>query len=148
MVGPLGNPSEVREYGTVVIIGGGVGTAIAWPTAAAMKQAGNCVLTILGARSRQLVILEDELCAVSDELFFTTDDGSYGQRGRVTDKLQELIREEERIDLVLAIGPIPMMRGVAEVLGDDRDLQKFYHDLWVSESRHGHVRWMSSVDRR
>jgi ferredoxin--NADP+ reductase len=115
VVGPLGNPSEVREYGTVVIIGGGVGTAIAWPTAAAMKQAGNCVLTILGARSRQLVILEDELCAVSDELFFTTDDGSYGQRGRVTDKLQELIREEERIDLVLAIGPIPMMRGVAEV---------------------------------
>ncbi len=115
VVGPLGNPSEIREYGTVVIIGGGVGTAIAWPTARALKKAGNRVLTILGARNKRLVILETELRAVSDELFVTTDDGSYGQRGLVTDKLQELIREEERVDLVLAIGPIPMMRGVAEV---------------------------------
>jgi len=114
VVGPLGNPSEIQQYGTVVIIGGGVGTAIAWPTARALKHAGNRVLTILGARGKQLVILEDELRAVSDELFIMTDDGSYWQRGLVTDQLQRLIRQEERIDHVLAIGPIPMMRGVAE----------------------------------
>ncbi len=115
VVGPLGNPSEIRQYGTVVIVGGGVGTAIAWPTARALKLAGNRVLTILGARGKQLVILEDELRAVSDEVFVTTDDGSYGTRGLVTDQLQELICREDRIDHVLAIGPIPMMRGVAEV---------------------------------
>ncbi len=91
VVGPLGNPSEIRQHGTVVVIAGGVGTAIAWPTARALKHAGNRVLSILGARSKQLVILEDELRAVSNELFVTTDDGSYGQRGVVTDKLQELL---------------------------------------------------------
>jgi ferredoxin--NADP+ reductase len=115
VVGPLGNPSEVRSYGTVVVIGGGVGTAIAWPTAKALKHVGNRVLSILGARSKDFVILEDELRAVSDDLFITTDDGSYGLSGLVTDKLSALIREGEQIDLVLAIGPIPMMRGVAEV---------------------------------
>lgn len=115
VVGPLGNPSEIHKYGTVVVIGGGVGTAIAWPTAKALKQAGNRVLSILGARSKELVILEDELRDVSDDLFVLTDDGSYGERGLVTDKLEELIRDGEQIDLVLAIGPIPMMRGVAEV---------------------------------
>jgi ferredoxin--NADP+ reductase len=115
VVGPLGNPSEVRLFGTVVVIGGGVGTAIAWPTAGALHSAGNRVLSILGARSKPLIILEDELRAVSDSLFITTDDGSYGQRGLVTEKLQELIQDEERIDLILAIGPIPMMRGVADV---------------------------------
>ncbi|MEO8494324.1 MAG: sulfide/dihydroorotate dehydrogenase-like FAD/NAD-binding protein [Planctomycetota bacterium] len=115
VVGPLGNASEIRKYGTVVVIAGGVGTAIAWPTARALKQAGNRVLTMLGARSEELVILEEELRAISDGLFITTDDGSYGRRGLVTDKLNELIRNGEQIDFVLAIGPIPMMRGVAEV---------------------------------
>jgi len=112
VVGPLGNPSEVAHYGTVVVIGGGVGTAIAWPTARAFKQAGNRVMTILGARTKNLVILEEELRAVSDALFITTDDGSYGQQGLVTDRLESLIATEQ-IDHVLAIGPIPMMRGVA-----------------------------------
>jgi ferredoxin--NADP+ reductase len=115
VVGPLGNRSEVRKYGTVVVIGGGVGTAIALPTARAFKEAGNRVLSILGARTAELVILEEELRAVSDELFVTTDDGSHGRRGLVTDALKELIDNGERIDHVLAIGPIPMMRGVAEV---------------------------------
>jgi ferredoxin--NADP+ reductase len=115
VVGPLGNPSEVKYYGTVVVIGGGVGTAIAWPTARALKEAGNRVLSILGARTAELVILEEELRAVSDQLFVTTDDGSYGRKGQVTDPLQELIDRGEQIDHVLAIGPIPMMRGVAEV---------------------------------
>ena len=115
VVGPLGNPSEIRKFGTVVVVGGGVGTAIAWPVARALKQAGNRVLTILGARTKQLLILESELRAVSEQLFIMTDDGSYGDRGLVTDKLQELLDDGERIDLVLAIGPIPMMRGLAEV---------------------------------
>jgi len=115
VVGPLGNPSEIRKFGTVVVVGGGVGTAIAWPVARALKQAGNRVLTILGARPKQLHILESELRAVSEQLFIMTEDGSYGDRGLVTDKLQELLDDGERIDLVLAIGPIPMMRGLAEV---------------------------------
>ena len=114
VVGPLGNPSEVLKFGTVVVISGGLGAAIAWPTAKALKKAGNCVLSILGARNEQMIILADEPRAASDELFVTTDDGSFGQRGLVTDKLEELIQQREKIDLVLAIGPIPMMRGVAE----------------------------------
>ena len=115
VVGPLGVPSEIRVFGTVVVIGGGVGTAIAWPTARALKQAGNHVVAILGARTKELLIMEDEMRAVSDDLLIATDDGSYGRRGRVTDVLQELIQGGSPIDHVLAIGPIPMMRGVAEV---------------------------------
>jgi len=115
VVGPLGNPSEVRRFGTVVVIGGGVGTAIAYPTAVAMKNAGNRVLSIVGARTKQLVILESEMEATSNDLFVMTDDGSYGQHGFVTQKLEELIASGQRIDHVLAIGPIPMMQAVAEV---------------------------------
>lgn len=114
VVGPLGQPSEIRQYGTVAVIAGGVGTAIALPIARALKEAGNRVLAILGARTRGLIILEDEIREVADELFVTTDDGSYGRRGVVTDPLQELIGAE-KIDFVLAIGPLPMMRAVAEV---------------------------------
>ncbi len=115
LVGPLGNPSEIRSFGTVVVVGGGVGTAIAWPTAKALQAAGNRVVSILGARTRELVILEEELRAASNELFITTDDGSYGRQGLVTDVLGELIQTGAPINLVLAIGPIPMMRGVAEL---------------------------------
>jgi ferredoxin--NADP+ reductase len=115
VVGPLGNASDVRKFGTVVVIGGGVGTAIAFPTAVAMKQAGNRVLSIVGARTKELLILENEMRATSDELFVMTDDGSYGQHGFVTTKLQELIAAEQQIDHVLAIGPIPMMQAVSEV---------------------------------
>jgi ferredoxin--NADP+ reductase len=115
VVGPLGKPSHVENFGTVVVIGGGVGTAIAYPTAVAMKQAGNHVISIVGGRSRDFVILEEEVRATSDEIYITTDDGSYGQKGLVTTKLQELIDAGRRIDLVLAIGPIPMMRAVADV---------------------------------
>lgn len=114
VVGPLGNPSEIHHYGTVVVTAGGVGTAIVLPIAKALKQTGNRVLAVLGARSKSLIILEDELRDASDELYVTTDDGSYGQRGLVTDKLRDLI-DRERIDHVFAVGPIPMMRGVAEV---------------------------------
>jgi ferredoxin/flavodoxin---NADP+ reductase len=115
VVGPLGQPSETENIGTVVVIGGGVGTAIAYPTAVAMKQSGNHVISIVGARSQNLIILEDEVRAASDELFLMTDDGSHGEQGFVTQKLQELIDEGRHIDRVLAIGPVPMMRAVAEV---------------------------------
>jgi ferredoxin--NADP+ reductase len=114
VVGPLGRPSEVEHFGTACVIGGGVGAAIAYPTAVALKRAGNRVLSILGGRTRTLVVLEDEIRATSDALYVTTDDGSYGERGLVTDKLKALVDAGERIDYVLAIGPIPMMRAVAE----------------------------------
>jgi len=81
VVGPLGKPSEIERYGTVVVIGGGVGTAIAYPTAKALKQAGNHVISIVGARTKDLLILESEMRAISDELCVTTDDGSYAEKG-------------------------------------------------------------------
>jgi ferredoxin--NADP+ reductase len=115
IVGPLGLPSEIEKFGTAVSIGGGVGSAIAYPTAVALKQAGNYVITINGARTKNLVILEDEMKEVSDEAYITTDDGSYGYHGFVTEMLQKLLDEGRKIDFVLAIGPIPMMRAVAEV---------------------------------
>jgi len=115
IVGPLGTPSHIEKFGTAVSIGGGVGTAIAYPTAVALKEAGNYVITINGARSKDLVILENEMKAVSDEAYITTDDGSYGFHGFVTQKLQELLDSGKKIDYVLAIGPIPMMRAIAEV---------------------------------
>ena len=117
IVGPLGKPSEIQNFGTVVIIGGGVGTALAYPTTVALKRAGNRIVTILGGRNRDLVILEEEMKAQSDELYVTTDDGSYGEKGLVTDKLRALISQGLKIDEVLAVGPIPMMRAVAEVTG-------------------------------
>ena len=115
IAGPLGAPSEIENYGTAVVIGGGVGTAIAWPTAVALAGAGNHVISIIGGRTRELVILEDEMRQVAHEVYPTTDDGSYGFHGFVTQKLQELIDAGRRIDFVLAIGPVPMMRAVAEV---------------------------------
>jgi ferredoxin/flavodoxin---NADP+ reductase len=115
VVGPLGTPSHIENFGAIVSIGGGVGTAIAYPTAVAMKDAGNYVITINGARSKDMVILEQEMKSVSDEAYVTTDDGSYGFHGFVTQKLQELINSGKRIDFVLAIGPIPMMKAVADV---------------------------------
>ncbi|HZV07612.1 MAG TPA: sulfide/dihydroorotate dehydrogenase-like FAD/NAD-binding protein [Gemmataceae bacterium] len=115
VVGPLGKPSEIKNFGTVVVIGGGVGAAIAYPTAKAMHQAGNHVISILGGRSRDLVILEEEIRAISDEVFLTTDDGSYGLKGLVIDPLKEMLEAGPPIGLVLAIGPVRMMQAVAEV---------------------------------
>jgi ferredoxin--NADP+ reductase len=115
VVGPLGKASVVKKFGTVVIVGGGVGTALAYPTTVALKRAGNRVLTILGGRNRDLVILEEEMKAASDALYVTTDDGSYGEKGLVTDKLRELVATEGKIDLVLAVGPVPMMKAVADL---------------------------------
>lgn len=115
VVGPLGKSSHIEKFGTAVSIGGGVGTAIAYPTAVALKQAGNHTISIIGGRTKEFVILEDEMRKVCDEVYPTTDDGSYGYHGFVTQKLKELIDSGEKIDLVLAIGPIPMMKAVAEV---------------------------------
>ena len=115
LVGPLGKPSDVAMYGTVVVIGGGVGTAIAYPTAKAMKAAGNHVICIIGGRNKDLVILENEAREISDELIVTTDDGSYGQKGLVIDPLKAMIEAGRKVDLVLAIGPVRMMQAVANV---------------------------------
>ena len=115
VVGPLGMPSRVEQVGTFVAIGGGVGTAIAYPVAKAFKEAGNRVISIIGARSKDLVMLEEQMRAVSDELLITTDDGSYGHHGFVTDELKRLIAEGVEIGEVIAIGPAVMMRAVAEV---------------------------------
>jgi len=115
VVGPLGKPSHIENFGTAITIGGGVGTAIAFPTAVALKEAGNRTISIIGGRTKELVILEDEMREVCDEVHVTTDDGSYGEKGFVTMKLQNLIDSGEKIDFVLAIGPIPMMKAVADV---------------------------------
>ena len=114
VVGPLGKPSHIENFGTAISIGGGVGTAIAYPTAVALKQAGNHTIAITGGRSKEFVILENELKNVCDEVYATTDDGSYGFHGFVTQKLKEIIDSGKKIDFVLAIGPIPMMKAVAE----------------------------------
>ena len=113
VVGPLGKPSEIEMYGHCVVIGGGVGTAIALPITQALHDAGNRVTAILGARTKELLLLEREVREASDALFVMTDDGSYGEQGLVTHKLLELLAEGA-VDYVLAIGPVPMMRAVAE----------------------------------
>ena len=115
VLGPLGKPTDIEKYGTVVCVGGGVGTAVLYPIAKALKEAGNTVITINGARNKELVILEEELAAVSDELIITTDDGSYGIKGFGSTVLQEMIDEGKEIDFVVAIGPTIMMKAVAEV---------------------------------
>lgn len=115
VVGPLGLPTHIEKFGTVVGIGGGIGTAPLLPIATAIKQAGNRLVSIVGARTRDLLILEDEMRAVSDEIVVTTDDGSYAKKGFVTAALKEMIDSGMKIDLCIAIGPVPMMRAVAEV---------------------------------
>lgn len=115
ILGPLGNPSEIKNYGRVIVMSGGVGTAVAYPEAKALKIAGNRVTTIIGAKSKDLLILEEEMRALSDEFYVTTDDGSKGHHGFVTDILKKLIEEKGKINLVIAIGPTVMMRAVAGI---------------------------------
>jgi NAD(P)H-flavin reductase len=109
-VGPLGIPAEIENYGTVVCVAGGVGTAVVAPIARALKNAGNRIFTILGTRSKDLLFWEDVLKSVSDRLIVTTDDGSYGRKGVVTEPLKELLESGEKIDRVVAIGPVVMMK--------------------------------------
>lgn len=115
LAGPLGHPTHIETVGRVIVIGGGIGTAVAMPIARAMHAAGNEVWSVIGGRSRELVILEDEMAAATDRVIVCTDDGSHGRKGLVTDPLKELIAAGETIDLVVAIGPVPMMQAVCEV---------------------------------
>jgi len=113
VVGPLGQPTHIEKFGTVVAIGGGVGHAVCFPIAKGMKNAGNYLITIVGARTKDLIILEEETKKFSDEFYITTDDGSYGKKGLVTDQLKELLEGGKKIDLVLAAGPAIMMKFVS-----------------------------------
>ena len=115
LVGPLGQPSHiVAGIGTVVCVGGGIGIAPVYPIARGMKEAGNRVISILGAKSRDILIMEEEMRAVSDEVLVTTNDGSYGIEGFVTTALTQLFERGEKINLIYAIGPVVMMKNVVE----------------------------------
>jgi len=115
VVGPLGRPTHIEKCGHVVCIGGGVGIAPVYPILCAMKEAGNRVTSIVSARSKDILILEDEMRAHSDDVKVATDDGSYGFKGFPTQILQQMIDRGEQIDLVVAVGPVPLMRAVCEV---------------------------------
>jgi glutamate synthase (NADPH/NADH) small chain len=114
VVGPLGRPTEIEKVGNVICIGGGVGVAPVYPITKALREAGNRILSIIGARTKDMLILEEEMRAISDDFFITTDDGTEGHHGFVTDELKRIIDEGIAIDLVVAIGPAIMMRAVAE----------------------------------
>ena len=115
VLGPLGNPTEIDNWGTVACVGGGVGTALIYPIAKAMKEAGNYVISLIGARTKGLIILEEEMKEFSDEVVVTTDDGSYGIHGFASTVLEEWLDEGKKINRVVAIGPVLMMRAVANV---------------------------------
>jgi ferredoxin--NADP+ reductase len=116
IVGPLGKPTEIGQFGHVVLVGGGVGTAVIHPQAGGLKAQGNKVSAVIGGRGKAYVIMEQELKAVCDAVHPCTDDGSYGYNGFVTGKLQELIDDEDNpVDAVIAAGPVPMMKAVAKV---------------------------------
>jgi len=115
VAGPLGNPSEIAKYGTVAVVCGGLGTAVAYPVAKALKEAGNKVVSIMGARNKDLFILEEEMTAVSDEVYFSSDDGSKGQKGFVSDILKSLIAKNYNFNMVFAIGPPIMMSVIADI---------------------------------
>jgi ferredoxin/flavodoxin---NADP+ reductase len=114
VVGPLGQPTQIKKVGHVVLVGGGVGTAVIHPQAKALRTAGNAVSAIIGGRSQPYVILENELKSLCGEVYPCTDDGSYGFHGFVTQRLEQLIKSQH-VDEVITAGPVPMMRAVAEV---------------------------------
>lgn len=115
VVGPLGTPTPIENHGVVACVGGGVGTAEVYPIARALKDASNTIHTIIGGRSRELVILEKEMSEFSDSIVVTTDDGSYGRKGIVTDPLKEMLESPIGIKAVYAIGPLPMMKAVSNL---------------------------------
>lgn len=110
LTGPLGRPTEIENCGTVVCIGGGAGIAAIYPIARALREAGNTVLSIIGARSEELLFWEDKMRSVSDELIVCTDDGSYGRKALVTEPLKELVSADRKVDAVWAVGPAIMMK--------------------------------------
>jgi len=114
LVGPLGHATHIKNYGRVALVGGGVGIAEIYPVAKALKSAGNHVLSIIGARTKDLLILENEMKKTSDEFVAMTDDGSYGRKGFVTDALKDAL-SKDKYDLIYSVGPVPMMRAVSSV---------------------------------
>jgi ferredoxin--NADP+ reductase len=115
VAGPLGNPTHLEKFGTVVCVGGGIGNAPLLPIAKALKKKGNKIISILGARNKKLLILEEEFAGTSDELIITTDDGSYGRKALVTEPLKEICQRSSKPDQVFAIGPAIMMKFCCEV---------------------------------
>lgn len=115
VVGPLGKPTHIEKFGVTVCVCGGVGTAEVLPIAKALKEAGNYVITIIGARTKELVIAESEMRSVCDEVIVTTDDGTYGKKGFVTEALSAILQSDRKPDFVLAVGPLPMMKAIAEM---------------------------------
>jgi len=115
IAGPLGKAAEVEKIGTVIMVGGGTGVAILHHVAKAFKEAGNQVISIMGAKEKDMLIMENEMNAISDELVVTTDDGSYGQQGFVTQPLEKYLKERHDVKLVYAIGPIVMMKNVTKL---------------------------------
>jgi len=119
VIGPLGKPTDIEKVGTVVCVGGGTGIAVMHPITKAMKEAGNHVIAIIGARTKDLLILEDKMKAASHELLVCTDDGSYGHHGFVTDVLKQQLDDPERdIRMAVAIGPVPMMKFVTRMTAE------------------------------
>ena len=116
VAGPLGTPVEIKNYGTVAVVGGGVGIAEVYPIARAFKEAGSRVIAVLGARTKDLLILEPEMKALCDKTVSTTDDGSFGMKGMVTDAIQKLHDEGEKINAGFIIGPIPMMKFTSRLM--------------------------------
>jgi len=114
VLGPLGNPTHIEKVGTVVCVGGGIGVAPLYPIAKAMKEAGNRVIAIIGARTKDLVIFEDRMRSLVDQLIIVTDDGSYGRKALVTEPLKEFCSQDPKPDLAVAIGPPIMMKFCAE----------------------------------
>jgi len=114
IAGPLGRPTHIEKFGTVVCVGGGIGNAPLLPIARGMKEAGNTVVSILGARTKELIILEEEFAALSDEIIVVTDDGSYGRKALVTEPLAEICGRDPKPDLAVAIGPAIMMKFCCE----------------------------------
>jgi len=115
VVGPLGIPTHIEQYGTCICVGGGIGIAPIHPIARGLKEKGNKVISIIGARTKELLIMEEEMRKASDELIVSTDDGSYGYHGFVTQVLADLIKRGTKIDFVMAIGPVPMMKATCTV---------------------------------
>ncbi|HNW34622.1 MAG TPA: sulfide/dihydroorotate dehydrogenase-like FAD/NAD-binding protein [Candidatus Ozemobacteraceae bacterium] len=115
LVGPLGVPTHIEHFGTVACIGGGVGTAEIYPIAKALREAGNHVIGIVGARNKDLIILENEMRKICNEYYITTDDGSAGMKGFVSDRLKQIIDGGTKISCVYAVGPIPMMKVCSNV---------------------------------
>lgn len=115
VVGPLGNPAEVKRYGEVAVIGGGVGVADTYPRARVLKGVGNKIVSIIGGKTASQLILEEEIKSVSDELHISTDDGSKGRKGFAPDILRDLLKRARHFDLVCAVGPVPMMKAVVKI---------------------------------